>query len=109
MKLFFENVTEDEKVPMDFPLEAVLEQVLDLFGQLPESDGSSFGLVTDSNLVIQFSKYNRFMWMVEIPEIIKMGVHRAILNKYQCVRLIEDLYTGADPFTVCEFKFKSYL
>ena len=109
MKLFFENITEDIKVPMDFPLEAVLEQALEIFEQLPEDDGSSFGIVNDQQIVVQFSKYNRFMWLVEIPDVSKHGVHKAICNRHQCVRLIEDIFSGADPFFLVEFKFESYL
>lgn|SRR5690554_2360523 len=109
MKLFFENVTQSEKVPLDFPLEAVLEQALEVFESLPEDDGSVMGIVTEQEVVLQFSKYNKFMWLVEIPDMSKHGVHQSICNPNQCVRLIEKLFSGADPFSVCEFEFHSYL
>lgn len=109
MKLFFENITEDIKVPMDFPLEAVLEQALDVFAQLPEDDGSTFGIVTEKEVTVQFRKYNQFMWLIEIPDVPKHGVHQAICNRNQCIRIIEDLFSGADALTVTQFKFQSYL
>lgn len=109
MKLFFENITEQEKIPMDFPLDAVLDQALDLFEQLPQDDGSSFGIVNESKTVVQFSKYNKFFWLVEIPDTSKHGVYHALLNQNQCTRLIENLFLGEDPFSVNEFKFESYL
>lgn len=109
MKLFFENISDDVKVPMDFPLDAVLEQAWEIFEDLPEDDGSTFGIVNEKNVVVQFSKYNKFMWLVEIPDVSKHGVHQAICNRNQCLRIIEDLFSGADPFSVCEFKFESYL
>lgn len=109
MKLFFENISERVKVPVDFPLDAVLEQALDIFDQLPENDGSTFGIVNEGGTVIQFSKYNKFLWLVEIPDIPKNGIHQAFCNRYQCVRFIEDIFSGADPFTLSEFKFESYL
>ena len=109
MKLFFENITDELKVPMDFPLDAVLEQALEIFEQLPEDDGSSFGLVNDQNVVVQFSKFNKFLWLVEIPEVPKNGIHQGFCNRNQCIRLIQDIFSGADPFSVCEFKFESYL
>ncbi len=109
MKLFFENITEDFKVPMDFPLEAVLEQALEVYENLPEDDGSSFGIINDVNILVQFSKYNSFMWLVEIPDVSKHGVHQAICNRNQCIRIIEDLFSDADAMTVTQFKFESYL
>ncbi|MFV0305123.1 MAG: hypothetical protein ACK5IC_06560 [Moheibacter sp.] len=109
MKLFFENITEQERVSMDFPLEAVFGQVLEVFEQLPEEDGSTFGLVTEENMVIQFSKYNQFMWLVEIPDTEKHGVYQSICNRNQCVRFIENLFLEKNPFDICEFKFHSYL
>lgn len=109
MKLFFENFTEEAKVPMDFPLDAVLEQALEIFETLPEDDGSSFGLVNDQNLVVQFSKFNKFLWLVEIPDVPKNGIHQGFCNRNQCIRLIQDIFSGADPFSAYEFKFESYL
>lgn len=109
MKLFFENITDHMKVPIDFPLEAVLEQALEVFEQLPEDDGSTFGIVNETGVVLQFSKYNKFLWLVEIPDIPKNGTHQTHCNRHQCIRLIEDVFAGADPFTLSEFKFESYL
>lgn len=109
MKLFFENITEDVKVPMDFPLDAVLEQAIEIFEKLPEDDGSSFGIQTDENIAVQFSKYNQFLWLVEIPDVSKHGVHQAICNRNQCIRILEDLFSGVDAFSVTKFKFESYL
>lgn len=109
MKLFFENISEQMKVQMDFPLDAVLEQALDIFEQLPEDDGSTFGIVNDVGTVVQFSKYNKFLWLVEIPDIPKNGIHQAFCNRHQCMRIIEELFAGADPFTLSEFNFESYL
>lgn len=109
MKLFFDNISEQMKVQMDFPLDAVLEQALEVFMQLPEDDGSTFGIVNEQNVVVQFSKYNKFLWLVEIPDVKNNGIHQAFCNRNQCLRFLEDLFSGADPFTLSEFKFESYL
>lgn len=109
MKLFFENISDQIRVPVDYPLDAVLEQALDVFEQLPEDDGSSFGIVNETNTVIQFSKFNKFVWLVEIPDLPKNGTHQTHCNRNQCIRMIEDIFGGADPFTLSEFKFESYL
>jgi|SRR5690606_3956442 len=109
MRLFFENISEQVKVPMDFPLDAVLEQAMEIFEQLPEDDGSTFGLVNEQEVVIQFSKYNKFLWLVEIPDMSRNGIHQTFCNRQQCIRFIEDVFSGADPFRLSEFKFESYL
>lgn len=109
MKLFYENITEGEKIPIDFPLDAGIEQTLEIFDSIPENDGSSFGVVNDHGLVIQFHKYNKFMWLVEIPDLSKHGAYQAICNPNQCVRLLKEVFDGADPFGVFDFKFESFL
>lgn len=109
MKVFFENLTQNTKIPIDFPLEAVKEQALEIFQSLPEDDGSYFGLVNDSGGVLQFSKYNRFMWLVEIPDMANHGYFQSICNKNQCEKLIFSVFEGVDPMEVYPFKFESYL
>lgn len=106
MKLFFENITQNERIPIDSPLEAILEQAMDLFEQLPEDDGSSFGLLTDENLIIHFYKFNRFMWRIEIPYKAQNGFWQAVCNRNQVKRILKDLFSGVDPFSVCKFEFE---
>ena len=65
MKLYYENITEEEKISLDFPLDACVEQALEVFENLPQSDGSSFGLVDENDGVIHFEKFNKFMWLVQ--------------------------------------------
>lgn len=108
MKLFFENISQSERIPVEQPLEAAFEQALDVFELLPEDDGSSFGLITDRNVVIQISKYNRFMWLVEIPEPEKNGSWQAICNRNRVKRALKELFEEKDPFLVCDFKFESF-
>lgn len=108
MKLFFENITQNERIPVETALDAVIEQALDVFKQLPEDDGSFFGLITESAIIIQFSKFNRFMWLAEIPDKEKQGSWQAVCNKNQVKRILKELFEGVNPFSVCEFKFESH-
>lgn len=109
MKLYYENITEEEKISLDFPLDACVEQALEVFENLPQSDGSSFGLVDENDTVIHFEKFNKFMWLVQIPELSKHGSHQAICNLNQCKKLIKGLFNGVDPFDMIDFEFKSFL
>lgn len=108
MKLFFENISQSDSISVKQPLEAAYEQALDVFEQLPEDDGSSFGLITDRDVIILISKFNRFMWLVEIPEPEKKGSWQAICNRNQVKRALKDLFDERDPFLVCDFKFESF-
>lgn len=108
MKLFFENISENHKVSMDFPLESTLEQALDVFENLPQMDGSTFGLLLEDGTLVQFQKYNRFFWLVEIPDFVQHGTFQALCNVHQCVRLLTEMFNGADPKEVFEFRFQSH-
>lgn len=108
MKLFFENISQSESISVKQPLEAAIEQALDVFERLPEDDGSSFGLITNRDVIIQISKFNRFMWLVEIPEPEKKGSWQAVCNRNQVKRALKELFDERDPFLVCDFKFESF-
>lgn len=108
MKLFFENITENHKVSMDFPLEATLEQAIDVFEELPQNDGSFFGLITKVNKMVLFKKFNRFFWLVEIPDFEQHGNYQALCNKNQCIRLLSAMFAEKDPQEVIDFVFESF-
>src|SRR5690625_612395 len=109
MKLYYENITEEEKISIDFPLDACVEQALEVFENLPQSDGSSIGLVDENDAVIYFEKFNEFMWLFHIAELSKHGSHQAICSLNQCKKLIKVLFNGVDPFVMIDFEFKSFL
>lgn len=104
MKLFFENITEKEFIPMEKALDAVPEQALDVFDQLPEDDGSFLGLLTDDGTCLQFSKFNRFMWLVELIDNPKKEKFKAICNPNQCRRIIIGIFDGKNPIDLADFE-----
>lgn len=106
MKLFFENLETGISVPFETPLEASLEQAVEIFDALPDDDGSSLGILYAEDLSVQFYRYNKFVWIVEIRDENKDGVYRSICNKNQCIRILEGLDEGINPFELSEFKFK---
>lgn len=106
MKLFYENISQNDRIPIEFPLEAVLEQALDIFEQLPEDDGSSFGVITEEGFLIHFYKFNQFMWKAEIPDKEKNGFWTAICNPNQLKRMLIKLFNGESPFELIDFEFE---
>ncbi|MFA5619948.1 MAG: hypothetical protein WDA08_06565 [Weeksellaceae bacterium] len=108
MKLFFENITENNRVPVESPLEATLSQALEVFEFLPENDGSSMGIVNDEQVIFQISKFNRFLWLVEIPEESKEGSWQKICSQSRCRKIIEEIFQGVDLLQVYDFKFEKY-
>lgn len=109
MKLFFENISAHDRIQIDSALESSVEQALEIFENLPQDDGSSMGLVNEDNIAVLFQKYNRFMWLVEIPIFAKNGSFQVICTPDQCKRIIKEIFDGADPFSVADFTFESYL
>ncbi|MFA7447724.1 MAG: hypothetical protein WCY77_04745 [Weeksellaceae bacterium] len=109
MKLFYENISARDRVSRQSALESSLEQALEVFEYLPEDDGSSMGFIHEDNIVIQILKYNRFLWLIEIPVFAENGAFQATCNRNQCKRIIARLFSGDDPFSICDFKFESNL
>lgn len=109
MKLYYENLTEEERVSIEFPLDASVEQALEIFENLPEDDGSSFGLIDANRLIVHFVKYSQFMWMVDIPKLSENGSYEAIINLNQCKKLIRGMFNEENPLDIIDFEFKSFL
>lgn len=106
MKLFYENISQNDMVPVEAPLEAVLDQALDVFERLPEDDGSSFGLITDEQISIQFYKFNRFLWRAEIPDKENDGFWTAVCSPNQIKVILKKLFDGEPAFSVYAFEFE---
>lgn len=109
MKLFFENISACERISRSFPLESSVEQALEIFENLPENDGSSMGFIDSNNILIEFQKFNQFLWLIEIPVFSENGSFQAVCNRHQCKRVIKQLFQGVDPFLTCDFEFQSNL
>ncbi|QTV05235.1 hypothetical protein [Faecalibacter bovis] len=109
MKIFFENYADNLCVETDFPLVGSLEQAIDIFHNLPDYDGSFIGFVNDDGNTVQISKYDRFLFLVEIPVYDQGASYSKLLNYFQVKNLIEHLYNGFDPYDIPDLKFEQYI
>ena len=109
MKIFFENYADELIVETDFPLEGSLEQAIDIFHNMPDYDGSFIGFVNNDGNTVQISKYDRFLFLVEIPVYELNGAYTKLFNYHQVKNLIEFLYQGFDPYDIPDLKFEPYI
>lgn len=109
MKVSFHNVNLEIEVAENAPLDASIEQVMDIFLHLPEDDGSFLTLINNDNIHTRFSKYNKFVWLVEIPVPMRKGIYQIFLTKRRCFILIEDIFNGVDPLSINGLMFEKNL
>ncbi|WP_313578347.1 hypothetical protein [Chishuiella sp.] len=109
MKIFFENYADDLLVETELPLEGSLEQAIEIFHNLPDYDGSYIGFVNRDGNTIQISKYDRFLFLVEIPIYNEQGSYSILFTYYQVKQLIENIYKGFDPYNIQGLKFEYYV
>ena len=109
MQVFFQNYLKGIHVSALHPLDAMKEQVLEIFKELPEDDGSFLGVINDDNITIQFSNYNRFVWLVDIPIITKKGSYQVFLTKKKCQDLIIGLFSGLNPLKINGLSFEKFI
>lgn len=109
MKIFFENYADNLLVETNFPLEGSLEQAVDIFHNLPDYDGSFIGFVNEDGNTVQISKYDRFLFLVEIPVEDQDASYYKLFNYYQIKNLIEHLFNGFDPYDIPDLKFEPFI
>lgn len=109
MQVFFQNYAWGIGVSSLNPLDALLEQALEIFENLPEDDGSFIGIVNEKNMRIQFSKYDRFNWLLDIPMINKKGTYQMFLPKEKCRSLISKVFSGLDPLKIKGLSFERFV
>ncbi len=93
MKIFFENYADDLQVETELPLEGSLSQAIEIFHNLPDYDGSYIGLMNQDGNTVQISKYDRFLFLVEIPVYQEQASYSVLF----------------DPYNIKGLKFEQYL
>ena len=109
MKIFFENYADNLVVETDFPLEGSVEQAIEIFHSLPDYDGSFIGFVNNDGNTVQISKFDRFLFLVEIPVYEQNGAYTKLFHYQQVRNLIDYLYQGFDPYDIPDLKFEPYI
>ena len=109
MRLYFQNFGKNLCVPTASPLEASVWQALDIFNNLPEEDGSFLGLVDENEDSLQFMKYNKYVWLIEIPKPDLGGSYQGYFTKNKCRKIISEIFTGLPLSQVSGLSFEKYL
>lgn len=89
------------------PLEGSLEQVLDMFDHLPQNDGSYLGIYSAQDIHCIISKYNKFVWLMEIYPKGKKGVYQIFLTTTKTREVIKELFAGLNPLKINGLSYES--
>jgi len=106
LKLYFQNYSKNFGVSIHQPLDCSMEQAIEVFEVLPQNDGSYFGIISENNITVQFSKYNKFVWLVEIPIPKRKGNYQIFFTPNKCKNLIKDLFLGFNPLKINGLMFE---
>lgn len=106
LKIFLQNHSEKIHIPIHESLDASIEQTIDIFENLPQNDGSFLGLISVNGISVQLSKYNKFVWLIEIPVPRKKGMYQIFFTPNKTKKLIEELYQGIDPLKINGLTFE---
>lgn len=109
MRLYFQDYTNKINVLTHQALESSVWQALDIFNNLPEEDGSYLGLVDENNEALQFTKYNKYVWLIEIPKPDLGGSYQGYFTKNKCRKIISEVFAGLPLSQVTGLSFEKYL
>ncbi len=109
MYVFFQNYSQRIGVSSKNPLEGSVWQVLEIFEHLPEDDGSFLGLQNEDKASIQISKYNKYVWLIEMPVPEKGGSFQGFYTRIKVKEIIESLFNGLPFHKIPGLTFEKYL
>lgn len=109
MLLYFQDYTNNICVPTEAPLEASVWQALDIFNNISDDDGSYIGLVDEHQETLQFMKYNKYVWLIEIPKPHLGGSYQGYFTKNKCKKIISEIFDGLPLSQVSGLSFEKYL
>lgn|SRR5690554_2633074 len=109
MRLFFKDFTNKIYVTRQEALESSVWQALDIFNSLPEEDGSFMGIVDENNEALKFAKYNKYVWLIEIPKPDLGGSYQGYFTKNKCRKIISEVFAGLPLSQVTGLSFEKYL
>ena len=109
MRIYFHNYKDKLSVNAEEALEASIWQAIDIFDNLPEDDGSFVGVVDENLESLQFMKYNKYVWLIEIPKPDLGGSYQGYFTKNKCRKIISEVFDGLPLSQVAGLSFEKYL
>lgn len=109
MRVYVQNYRDKISIPTSRPLDGSVWQALDIFDNLPEEDGSFIGIVDEADEVLQFMKYNKYVWLIEIPKPDLGGSYQGYFTRNKCRKIISEVFEGLPLSQVTGLSFEKYL
>lgn len=109
MRLYFKNYRDNIEVKTKDALEASVWQALEIFNNLPETDNSFLALKNSENDVLLITKYNKFVWLIELPKPEKGGCYQGFYTKNKCRNIIKDVFNELPFSEISGLSFEKYL
>ena len=106
LQLYYFDATENQGISIHEPLFSSTEQALEIFEIIADDTNSFLGIISHNKYAVQFSKYNKFVWLVEIPHQTKKGCYQIFLTPNKAKNLIEDIYKGFNPLKINGLMFE---
>ncbi len=106
LRMYFTDFDAQMSISIHDPLYAGCEQSLEIFDRIAENSNSMMGFISEQGHTVQFSKYNKFVWLVEIPLKHKKGKYQIFLTPNKVKSLIYDLHEGFNPLKINGLMFE---
>ncbi|MDK7374558.1 hypothetical protein QP519_03285 [Weeksella virosa] len=108
MKVFFQNIADELEIPLESPLPCSFGQAIDIFHSMPDYDGSHIGFLTDKGTYLQVTKYDRFLFLIDIMDFENHQSHETLMHYQQVYQLIKDLFEGFDPYALPNLELRNW-
>ncbi len=106
LKIYFYDFENQIQLSIHEPLEASLEQTLEVYQSVSQNSNSYMGIISLQGHTVEFSKYNKFVWKVEIPHKRKKGSYQIFLTPTKLKNLIIELFEGKNPMKINGLMFE---
>lgn len=107
MLLYLSDYTRKLHISQNAPLESSVWQAIEIFDALPENDGSFIGFLDQKLHTLHISKYNKYVWLIQVRQPHRSGSLQGYYTKYKCKRIISELYGGVPMHKVEGLTFES--
>lgn len=108
IKVFYQDYDSGESMESDDEYMAPLEEALEIFEGISDTDGNFFGLELESGEILQFMHDENRGLVVDIPVISEGGSYTKITDMPSALQYISDMYAGKKPLDIPGLVFEAY-
>lgn len=92
-KVFAYDVASDEEIEIMMSE----DETINFYKKLSEEDGTFIGIYYDEDSYVQFAWETPGFWLMDIPQMEKDGSLQKYVSTVECIKIIHDIYSGANP------------